>query len=110
MLAGTRAFFRRINDGGGAGSRIIRVLSSLLGQPQRRELADGLAFPEKAVLTRCDDEDRPVAVIAEVSRPRDPGHPPLFHDRITADFSVSPIGRPASLAIGLPPALASSPP
>ena len=37
---------------GVAGSLISRLLSSLLGQPQRRELADGLLFPAQAVLTR----------------------------------------------------------
>ena len=78
--------------GGVAGSLISHLLSSLLGQPQRRERADGLLFPAQAVLTRFDDEDRPLAVFAEVGRPRDPGHPAPFHDRITVDFSMSPIG------------------
>ena len=74
------------------GSLISRLLSSLLGQPQCRELADGLLFPAQAVLTRLDGEDRPLAVFAEVGRPREPGHPAPFHDRITFDFSMSPIG------------------
>jgi hypothetical protein len=77
---------------------------AIVGQPQRRELADGLLFPAQAVLTRFDDEDRPLAVFAEVGRPRDPGHPAPFHDRITFDFSMSPIGLLPSPAIRLVPA------
>jgi hypothetical protein len=37
------------------------------------------------VLTRLDGEDRPLAVFAEVGRPREPGHPAPFHDRIIFD-------------------------
>ena len=55
---------------GVAGSLISRLLSSLLGEPQCGELADGLLFPAQAVLTPLDDEDRPLAVFAEVGRPR----------------------------------------
>jgi hypothetical protein len=78
--------------GGVAGSLISRLLSSLLGQPQRRELADGLPSSAQAVLTRFDGLDRPLAVFAEVGWPRDPGHAAPFHDRITFDLSMSPIG------------------
>jgi hypothetical protein len=77
---------------GVAGSLVSRLRSSLLGQPQRPELADGPPFPAQAVLTRLDGEDRPLAVFAEVGRPRNPGYPAPFHDWITFDFSMAPIG------------------
>ena len=62
-----------------------------LGRAAVWELAGGPLFPVQAVLTQLDGEDRPVAVFAEVGRPRDPGHPAPFCDRITFDFSMSSI-------------------
>jgi hypothetical protein len=50
LLAGMRGLLRENQRlGGVAGSLISRLLSSLLGQPQRRELAEGLLFPAQAV-------------------------------------------------------------
>ena len=51
-------------------SLISRLLGGLLGQPQRRELADGLLFPAQAVLTGCDGENRPLALKVSVRAER----------------------------------------
>jgi hypothetical protein len=69
-------------------SLISRRLSGLLGQPHFREVADGLLFPGQSVLTWVEGEDRPLAVFAEVGRPRNPKHLASFHERITSHFRM----------------------
>src|SRR6478672_10609908 len=67
-------------------SLIRRRLSGLLGQPQCREVAEGLLVSVQAVLTRYDGLNRPLAVGAEVGHPRGPGYLAPFHERITFTF------------------------
>jgi hypothetical protein len=38
------------------------------------------------VLTRLDSVNRPLADVAEVGLPREPGHAAPFHERISFDF------------------------